>query len=968
MPGQSHSVHRRSSVPQPARRPAGRRASSPSWSCTGGRACPRTGRSRRLRADGARVLRGLAGLQVGLLDGAVEDFTAATAVGAGRAGRSGRTWAWRTCALARSTPRRPPSTVRARWRRTTSAIVFLRGRLDTARGNRDAARDLSAPGGRPRPGQPAGADGALVQEIENAAGPDADAEAQRLRELVGAAARQPGDAGRARPAGRQAWRCRPCSATRCRGSCRVAAGWPPEVSEQFRAVQQAVAPPDLGRRRSELAFLRNILAAFRPSARSRRAVTASAELIAEPFTHFLRMPAPAAHPTPADRGCLTFAGLPRDRHAGRGGRHGPSHSTATRPRCSLSPTGRRRRCSRRSARRLPFRWRSPGRAGCHRRPGGRRLEQRLPDRPRRRRSRAACGCTVQAADGSFIDATATRRVRQVGRSLGRRPASGPRMSRWMAISISSWASRTRRPWCCGTMATARGQRRRCSPGRRAAGVRVGRSRRRRRSGRGAARRRGGLHRPANLQAGVFEPMAPPPTASGLLRPDDSAMPTPMAASISSRSTGGRSGARRAGGRMARWRVVDWAGAAAVPRAGRGAVDAGRPRQQRRARSRRSRAAACDAWSGSPVPIGMLLAPRRVTSRPATSARSISTATGCSISPGSTRGGPSRLTARHRAAITSRSSGPARRPRPAISASTPSASAAIVEVRSGLLVQKQVITGPVVHVGLGDAHGRRRHAHRLAQRRAAGGVRSGVDQAIVAEQRLKGSCPWVFADDGTGLHFVTDFLWRSPLGLRINAQDTAGVTQTEDWVKIRGEPAGGHATAPTTFASRAELWETHFIDHVSLMVVDHPGGRGGLRRRAIRARRSRRASRCMPRRRLVPVARMRGTTHGRDVTDLVRAARRQRISSTFARGAYQGVAEDHFVEFDSATPIPADAPSWLVAHGWIYPTDSSINVAIGQGRHGACRTVSSLEAQDAVGAVGARGAGPRVSRPARTRPC
>ena len=49
----------------------------------------------------------------------------------------------------------------------------------------------------------------------------------------------------------------------------------------------------------------------------------------------------------------------------------------------------------------------------------------------------------------------------------------------------------------------------------------------------------------------------------------------------------------------------------------------------------------------------------------------------------------------------------------------------------------------------------------------------ADQEVVATQRLKGSCPWVFAYDGTGMQFVTDFLWRSPLGLRINAQDTAG---------------------------------------------------------------------------------------------------------------------------------------------------------------------------------------------------
>ena len=51
-----------------------------------------------------------------------------------------------------------------------------------------------------------------------------------------------------------------------------------------------------------------------------------------------------------------------------------------------------------------------------------------------------------------------------------------------------------------------------------------------------------------------------------------------------------------------------------------------------------------------------------------------------------------------------------------------------------------------------------------------------------------------------MRFVTDFLWRSPLGLRINAQDTAGVAQTEDWVKIRGDQLARAATAYTTSAS------------------------------------------------------------------------------------------------------------------------------------------------------------------------
>ena len=144
----------------------------------------------------------------------------------------------------------------------------------------------------------------------------------------------------------------------------------------------------------------------------------------------------------------------------------------------------------------------------------------------------------------------------------------------------------------------------------------------------------------------------------------------------------------------------------------------------------------------------------------------------------------------------------------------------IEVRSGLLVQKQTIAGSPVHFGLGT-----RTSIDVARIVWPNGVVQaefdrGADDVIIADQRLKGSCPWVFAGDGSGMQFVTDFLWRSPLGLRINAQDTAGVSQTEDWVKIRGdqlEPSNGAYDIRIT----AELWETHFFDHVSLMAVDHP---------------------------------------------------------------------------------------------------------------------------------------------------
>ncbi|HZM96374.1 MAG TPA: FG-GAP-like repeat-containing protein [Vicinamibacterales bacterium] len=249
----------------------------------------------------------------------------------------------------------------------------------------------------------------------------------------------------------------------------------------------------------------------------------------------------------------------------------------------------------------------------------------------------------------------------------------------------------------------------------------------------------------------------------------------------------------------------------------------------------------------------------------------------------------------------------------------------ISVRSGLTVQTQVMSGTPVHFGLGARTGIDVARIVWPNGNAQAEFGTGVDDVIVAEQRLKGSCPWVFAWDGTRMSFVTDFLWRSPLGLRINAQDTAGVSQTEDWVRIAGaqlRPRDHMYDVRIT----AELWETHFFDHVSLLVVDHPADTEMfVDERFQPAERPALAPRAM--RLLGPVARARDES-GRDVTDVI-AARDGRYLSTFAKGQYQGIAQEHFVEFELGDHARTDRLT-LVASGWIYPTDSSINVAIGQG--------------------------------------
>ena len=251
----------------------------------------------------------------------------------------------------------------------------------------------------------------------------------------------------------------------------------------------------------------------------------------------------------------------------------------------------------------------------------------------------------------------------------------------------------------------------------------------------------------------------------------------------------------------------------------------------------------------------------------------------------------------------------------------------MEARAGLLVQKQVMTGGPVHFGLGTRP-------RIDVARVV--WPNGVMQAdfelasrdvFVAEQRLKGSCPWLFAHDGESVRFVTDFLWRSPLGMRINAQDTAGVTQPEDWVLVRGDQLAAR-DGQYDLRITAELWESHFVDHVSLVVVDHPPETELY----VDERFARDPA---PLRPFVtgvshPVARA-VDDKGVDVTALVRK-RDDEYVATFERGWHQGITRDHYVEIEldtGAGPMPADGDVYLLAFGWIYPTDSSINVALGQ---------------------------------------
>jgi hypothetical protein len=266
----------------------------------------------------------------------------------------------------------------------------------------------------------------------------------------------------------------------------------------------------------------------------------------------------------------------------------------------------------------------------------------------------------------------------------------------------------------------------------------------------------------------------------------------------------------------------------------------------------------------------------------------------------------------------------------------------IEIRAGLLTQKQVITSPLLHFGLGEQT--QTDVARIVW--PNGSVQAEfelkADQSVLAEQRLKGSCPMLFAWDGKQMSFVKDAPpWSPALGLHINAQFVPQVQQTEEWFKIPGQklvPRDGFYDLRIT----AELWEVYYIDHYSLVVVDHPAETEIFtdERFAVPEPPLSIYVTAKP----VPVIEAKDD-RGQDVTDTVRELD-GRYLDTFGRGAYQGVTRDHWVEILLPESAPRDGKLWLVAHGWLHPTDGSINIALTQNQPSPRGL--SLEVQDERG--------------------
>ncbi len=396
--------------------------------------------------------RGLAQLQVGLLDDAKREFSKAAALAPGEPA------AWANLGLAHLRlgefdAASEPVARAVALLPGSSDLSLLQGRLETSRGQLEPgiahlrrAVDLDRAGLRARY--------ALAEEVERAGGPGADAEAQQLFEQI--LQRRPDNLAALLERARLSAKRGDTAALR-ESTMRldaVSAGWPAPAQEQFRGLRQAVDAGNAADAARSVAFLRNVLVRATVFRESLALVRTPTELIAEPFERFLRLASPSPNPSPADQALTFTRSVPPG--AGNRSRFGGDRRLAGR--CGGAGARRRRQS------RTPRGRGAGARAAVARRGlGGRswreqhprdRLEPRLPDGLRGRRP--GRGSPLPRSRTAAGSKTRRRRRQAMRASTPSAWASGRPTSRWTVTSISSSASAGPFRWCCGTTATARG--------------------------------------------------------------------------------------------------------------------------------------------------------------------------------------------------------------------------------------------------------------------------------------------------------------------------------------------------------------------------------------------------------------------------------------------------------------------------------------------------------------------------------
>jgi len=251
---------------------------------------------------------------------------------------------------------------------------------------------------------------------------------------------------------------------------------------------------------------------------------------------------------------------------------------------------------------------------------------------------------------------------------------------------------------------------------------------------------------------------------------------------------------------------------------------------------------------------------------------------------------------------------------------------MMELKVGRRYQAQVVSGQVTHFGLGSQQQpdavRVLWTNGIPQNEVAPKVNLTVTQN---QRLLTGSCPYLYTWTGEKYEFFTDLLWAAPIGL-LSADGTMVPTRDWEYLLIPGEKLQAHE-GEYRMQVTEELWEAAYFDQVELIAVDHPDdisifsnekvGPPAVSQFMIHA---------IPTNKLTPPVAA-SNSKGEDILSWIDQTD-GRYLKLFDYRLKQGLTNEYFMELDLGTlEDPADIR--LVMTGWIFPTDTSINVAIFQ---------------------------------------
>ena len=251
---------------------------------------------------------------------------------------------------------------------------------------------------------------------------------------------------------------------------------------------------------------------------------------------------------------------------------------------------------------------------------------------------------------------------------------------------------------------------------------------------------------------------------------------------------------------------------------------------------------------------------------------------------------------------------------------------VVELKAGSRYQAKVVDGLPLHFGLGTSE----QADVVRVIWTDGIPQNVVENpapsksvTILSPQHLGGSCPYIYTWTGEKFQFYSDCLWAAPLGLQ-QAEGVFAPTREWEYLKIDGnalKPRDGNYELKIT----EELWEATYLDHVQLIAVDHPAGTdvysnekvgppsvSDFRIHTVKEPR-------------VPVAAT--NQDGHDLLPGLRAKDKNYVSA-FESRIKQGLTPENFIELDLGELENADSVTLFMV-GWVFPTDTNINIAIDQ---------------------------------------